>query len=67
MSIPVVDTRAEGGGGGDISWPWRRGAELSWDGGLCCVKNKHFYGQSWWQAHKITDSSYKVVYKEIKE
>ena len=36
-------------------------------GGLCCVKNKHFYGQSWWQAHKITDSSYKVVYKEIKE
>ena len=42
MSIPVVDTRAEGGGGGDISWPWRRGAELSWDGGALLCKEQAF-------------------------
>ena len=35
--------------------------------GLCCVKNESFYGQSWWQARKITASPYNSVYEERKE
>lgn len=56
-----------GGGGGGCFLALEAGCQSCRGMGALLCKNEHFMGSlEVAQAHKITDSSYKVVYKERK-